>query len=208
MVSSFFHPLKWHRFFNCHVFVDARLLLHFGWQLANSAHRLPAPQVVIRQLEVSIASGMSVCCSLHSTNCAAFGEGVDNAGAQAWADYEVFWSKVPWFNGPAVPRSRVHGPGPAMAEQQLDLNAAAEALSEAVVGAVAAVDAQAPAEPPAQFLPQEFKKLFHKAAPRLPIKCSDKASKSRLLSLAWLLTGLWSTMGAWAEKQSLVASIF
>ena len=36
-----------------------------------------------------------------------------------------------------------------MAEQQLDLNAAAEALSEAVVGAVAAVDAQAPAEPPA-----------------------------------------------------------
>ena len=75
--------------------------------------------------------------------------GVDNAGAQAWADYEVFWSKVPWFNGPAVPRSRVHGPGPAMAEQQLDLNAAAEALAEAVVGAVAAVDAQAPAEPPA-----------------------------------------------------------
>ena len=149
MVSLFFHPLKWHRFFNCHVFVDARLLLHFGWQLANSAHRLPAPQVVIRQLEVSIASGMSVCCFLHSTNCAAFGWGVDDAGAQAWADYEVFWSKVPWFNGPAVPRSRVHGPGPAMAEQQLDLNAAAEALAEAVVGAVAAVDAQAPAEPPA-----------------------------------------------------------
>ena len=59
-----------------------------------------------------------------------------------------------------------------MAEQQLDLNAAAEALAEAVAGAVAAVDAQ------------EFKKLFHKAAPRLPIKCSDKASKSRLLSLA------------------------
>ena len=36
-----------------------------------------------------------------------------------------------------------------MAEQQLDLNAAAEALAEAVAGAVAAVDAQAPAEPPA-----------------------------------------------------------
>ena len=66
----------------------------------------------------------------------------------------------PWFNGPGstvqslVQRSRVHGPESAMAEETLDLNAAAAALAEAVEAAVAGVDAAETTEQPGEVVPQ------------------------------------------------------